>query len=139
MSRRRWRLGAALVELALIGSVGAATVGPGTSTEANAAADEYQDQVLFGESVFAEICSACHGASGEGFIGPPLIGPRALSGFRNAQRVYDFASRDMPADAPGTLSSDEYWAVIAYLLQQNGYNPSEQALNPVTATDVTFE
>jgi cytochrome c len=89
-----------------------------------------------GASLFARQCAACHGAHGEG-LGPYprlISGPRAAFDFANdpsipktvgnywpyATTIYDYIHRAMPLTAPGSLSSDEVYSVIAYLLAENG-------------------
>jgi mono/diheme cytochrome c family protein len=99
---------------------------------------DYAAQVLVGEWVFAEQCARCHGAAGEGGEAPRLVGDRGVQGFRNAQRLFDFVSFSMPVDDPGSLAEEEYWAVVAYLLEQNGYNPDQIPVDPVNASDISF-
>lgn len=71
--------------------------------------------------------STCHGTRPppEGFtfpknFAPALVGANALTRFENAQELYDFVRARMPYQAPGTLTPDEYWALVAYLLRQRG-------------------
>lgn len=71
--------------------------------------------------------STCHGARHppEGFtfpknFAPALVGPTALTRFENAQMLFDFISARMPYQAPGTMTRDEYWALVAYLMRQRG-------------------
>ncbi len=71
-------------------------------------------------------CSAhgCHNdpRAGAGFTfpdAPPIMGPGTLARFHTAQDLYDFVSTRMPYQVPGTMSSDDYWAVVAYLLQKH--------------------
>jgi S-disulfanyl-L-cysteine oxidoreductase SoxD len=84
-----------------------------------------------GEPVYVARCAGCHGASGEGTpAGPRLIDPTPFQAGVNqptignywpyATTVWDYVHRAMPYDAPGSLSSDEVYALTAYLLAQNG-------------------
>ncbi len=50
---------------------------------------------------------------------PPIMGPGTLTGFHAAQDLYNFVSTRMPYQAPGTLASADYWAVVAYLLKKH--------------------
>jgi mono/diheme cytochrome c family protein len=89
-------------------------------------------QVARGKQVFADNCSECHGAAGEGTDdGPRLVGTGVLAleaargskrdvKFRTAGDVYAFAMRKMPADDPASLTADQYLAVVAYVLSANG-------------------
>ena len=98
-------------------------------------------QVASGQQVFRQICASCHGDQGEGIEdAPPIIGAgNALSDYRTAARLYNFISSEMPNDDPGSLSSQEYYDVLAYLLDQNGMNPSGQAVNSSTAANIPLQ
>lgn len=89
-----------------------------------------------GAAVFAQKCSACHGAHGEG-VGPypRLIGRDPRAGFPFGQdpsyvktvgnywpyatTLYDYVHRAMPLTQPGSLSPDEVYSVVDYLLAEN--------------------
>jgi S-disulfanyl-L-cysteine oxidoreductase SoxD len=84
-----------------------------------------------GEPIFAARCASCHGAAGEGTSsGPRLVDPSPYQVGVNqptignywpyATTVWDYIHRAMPFDAPGSLTSDEVYAVTAYLLAENG-------------------
>jgi hypothetical protein len=51
-----------------------------------------------------------------------------LNGSSTAAALYDFTSKQMPANAPGRLSKQNYLDVIAYILARNGYPSGDQAL-----------
>jgi cytochrome c len=84
-----------------------------------------------GAKVYEEKCVACHGAGGKG--GPyavlvsdaPLQGrgieaPKTIRNFwANATTVYDYIRRAMPWPEPRTLSDEEVYALVAYILEQN--------------------
>jgi len=84
-----------------------------------------------GAKVYAEKCIACHGEGGTGGVNDALVGGigSLASGSPNktvgsywpyATTVFDYVRRAMPMQAPGTLSSDEIYAVSAYILFLNG-------------------
>ena len=89
-------------------------------------------QVDQGRQLFAEHCASCHGDSGQGTDdGPNVTGKRALPlepragskrgvTFRSAADVYAFVANNMPADDPGTLTAEQYNAVVAFALSANG-------------------
>jgi cytochrome c len=52
---------------------------------------------------------------------PALIGPGALGKFGNGVALEAFISAKMPFQKPGSLTSDTYWRLTAFLLRQNGY------------------
>src|SRR5499427_9182539 len=85
-----------------------------------------------GETVFAEKCVACHGEKGAGKPNDQLVGGRGtLTGdqapvktvgsfWPYATTLFDYVRRAMPLNAPKSLSNDEVYAVVAYLLRLNG-------------------
>jgi alcohol dehydrogenase (cytochrome c) len=87
-------------------------------------------QAAQGGSVYAESCASCHGAHLQGDAAPPLIGQtlKAAYGTGTAAQLYDFISRQMPQNAPGSLSEPQYLDVTAYILAQNGVPAGTAAL-----------
>ncbi len=82
-------------------------------------------QANAGAAVYAQSCAACHGSQLEGVAAPALKGP-AFGDMANAQSLtgdalLDVVSNTMPQSDPGSLKPEEYNAVTAYILQQNGY------------------
>ncbi|HZW03254.1 MAG TPA: cytochrome c [Anaerolineaceae bacterium] len=92
------------------------------------------DQVAAGAEVFEAECVECHTAGG---IGPEL-NAATLSAYGNAQALYDYTSANMPLDAPGSLSEQQYWDVTAHVLQEAGQLPADVVLGPDTASGVTI-
>jgi mono/diheme cytochrome c family protein len=82
-------------------------------------------QASAGAAIFAQSCATCHGANLEGVAGPALKGPAfhqmAAAQALNAQSLLTVVSQSMPQDNPGSLTPEQYNAVVAYILQQNGY------------------
>jgi len=83
-----------------------------------------------GAPIYAEKCSACHGANGEGTAAAPkLVDPAPFQTGVTAPTignywpypttVWDYINRAMPFNAPGSLTADEVYALTAYLLAQN--------------------
>lgn len=66
---------------------------------------------------------------------PPLAGPGALTRFRTAGDMHAFIQAWMPYQEPGLLTSDEYWAIEAYILKQNGLSAPDP-LDDSTASAV---
>lgn len=76
-----------------------------------------------GGKVYAGQCARCHGEDGGGLIGPAIIGPDArLGNYRSGSGLLDYVASTMPQDAPGSLDSAQYRAVVVYLLKRNGYD-----------------
>ena len=77
-------------------------------------AQDAERQVAQGQAVYARRCARCHGARGEGKMGPSLIGAEHhLSGYGTADVLFDYTRQVMPADRPGRMLEVEYWAVLA--------------------------
>lgn len=89
-------------------------------------------QATAGAQLYASSCAACHGVQLEGVAAPALKGP-AFGEMSNAQSLtaatlLDVIANTMPQSDPGSLKPDEYAAVTAYILQQNGYPAGTAAL-----------
>jgi cytochrome c len=107
------------------------------------------DQVAQGEQLFAKHCATCHGKAGEGTKkAPPVVGKDALpldppekakvrkTQFHTAQDVAQFVSTKMPAKKPGSLTADEYYAILAFDLKANGVDVSGKKIDPTTAAAI---
>ena len=72
-----------------------------------------------GARVFAVSCAKCHGVAGEGTpAAPPVWGPQSYNigaGMSRVRTAAEFISRNMPFDAPGTLSDSQAFNVAAYV------------------------
>jgi mono/diheme cytochrome c family protein len=95
------------------------------------------EQVAQGEQVYARACASCHGVNLEGPVGPPLDVAR-LTAYGTVARLYQYTRGTMPIDAPGSLSDQEYYDVIAYLLQRNDLLPPDTTLDASTAPTVAI-
>ena len=89
-------------------------------------------QAQAGTAIYSQACAACHGQQLEGVAAPALKGS-AFGEMANAQgltadALLDVISNTMPQSDPGSLKPDEYNAVTAYILQQNGYPAGSAAL-----------
>src|SRR5947199_5274702 len=88
-----------------------------------------------GSEVFADQCAACHGTFGEGAGRFPKVagGAGTLTQDRPqltvgsywpfAPTLWDYINRAMPMQAPHTLSSDDVYALTAYILNLNDIVP----------------
>lgn len=87
-----------------------------------------------GAGVYAQQCAACHGPALEGGAGPPLKGSvfqqmaaaQALTG----ETLLSVVTQTMPQSSPASLPPAQYAAVVAYLLEQNGYPPGSTEVVP---------
>jgi S-disulfanyl-L-cysteine oxidoreductase SoxD len=84
-----------------------------------------------GAQVYAGTCAQCHGATGMEGPSPPLVGGRHTLRTANpiktigsywpyATTLYDYVYRAMPFSAPQSLTPDEVYSVVAWLLHRNG-------------------
>ena len=106
-----------------------------------------------GGDIYARQCAACHGPKGEGGPADALVGaePQGVAPFgpeyerwRNersdvpftignywpyATTLFDYIRRAMPSPAPGTLTADQTYSVVAWLLAQNGIIADTAVMN----------
>src|SRR5215470_6297981 len=111
---------------ALCGAVAYAQVPAGAGRGAVAPGEALftSAQALAGKAAYARSCASCHGSRvDDGNSAPPLRGAAFLGkyGGKSAADLFSFVSTKMPASSPGSLGSDEYARIIAYVLQQNGF------------------
>jgi cytochrome c len=90
-----------------------------------------QGTVKRGAQVYAAKCAGCHGPTGREGPKNRLVGGRDTLASPNpvktvgsywpyATTLYDYIRRAMPFDAPQSLSPDDVYSVVAWLLHQNG-------------------
>ena len=88
-----------------------------------------------GATIYASKCASCHGSKGEGGSADRLVGRNAGDSFAYATdaklirtvgsywpyatTLFDYTSRAMPFPRPGTLTADESYALVAYILFLN--------------------
>ncbi len=83
-------------------------------------ATEVAPDLTAGAEVFSSNCAACHGASGEGGIGPAVIGEGTLTRFETADEVLTFVSVGSPGSMPGfetRLTPDDLNDVAQFLFE----------------------
>jgi alcohol dehydrogenase (cytochrome c) len=68
-----------------------------------------------GKAVFTQYCSACHGASGEGSVGPPLKGESAKKNLSQAVAFIKEPKTPMPKLFPKPLSEQDVADVAAFV------------------------
>jgi cytochrome c len=107
---------------------------------------EGRGTVAEGRDVYARRCARCHGANGEGGDEPkqaPLVGgrgslktPKPLktigSYWPYAPTIWDYVNRAMPLDRPGTLTHDQVYSLVAFLLHMNGIIGENDVLDAKT-------
>src|SRR5438046_7320335 len=105
-----------------------------------------------GEKVYQTKCLVCHGDKLQGTpLGDRLIGGRGTlvnnspakapvktveSYWPYATSVFDYVKRAMPFNAPGSLSDDEAYAVVAYILGEANIVAKNEVINAGTLARV---
>ena len=107
-----------------------------------------EEQASRGMALYGDACATCHGRQLTGGTASPLAGPDFVRRWNRAgvagpgdpaaafwgwgaATVEDFffiVSTTMPQGSAGSLSSEEYVDVVAYILQRNGYAPGDTPL-----------
>jgi cytochrome c len=105
-----------------------------------------------GKQVYESACAACHGADLRGVAGLPnmpagpalrLAGGRGTLNTANpvmtvesywpyATTLFDYVRRAMPFQAPGSLTTDEIYAVVAYILAEGNVIDNTTVLDAQT-------
>jgi mono/diheme cytochrome c family protein len=83
------------------------------------------EQAARGQEHYDVFCANCHGVDmeGQGVDVPPLADEAFTKKWRGRtlKALFDLVSQAMPENRPGTLKPEVYSAVIAYILQENGF------------------
>jgi len=99
-----------------------------------------QGSVLQGEAIYAHSCAGCHGRAGEGGLADALVGGNGSlatarpvrtvgSYWPYATTLFDYVRRAMPYNAPQSLTADQTYAVVAYVLRLNQIVPDGAVLD----------
>lgn len=101
--------------------------------------------VAEGATIYAAKCASCHGKSGEGASAERLVATDSGKNFDFAMNgklvkavgnywpyattLYDYTYRAMPFMQPGTLTPDETYALVAYILALNKVVPEDAVMD----------
>jgi len=107
-----------------------------------------------GEKVYAAKCQSCHGPNGQGGSADRLVDRESGKNWdfaTNAKLVktvgnywpyattlYDYTNRAMPFTQPGTLTPDETYSLVAYILALNKIVPEDAVMNRATLPKVVM-
>lgn len=107
-----------------------------------------------GAQVYAEKCAACHGEKLEGIPQPGVGGDKLLGGrdslatktpvktvesyWPYATTLFDYVKRAMPFNSPGSLSDDEVYSVVAYILSEAKITQPTETMGPQTLPKVVM-
>src|SRR3954468_8013768 len=83
-----------------------------------------------GAQIFAQKCAACHGENGAGGTASSLLPKGPITSINGAEKsianfwpyastLFDYIRRAMPWQQPKSLTSDEVYALTAYVLALN--------------------
>lgn len=103
--------------------------------------------VAQGQQVYGETCASCHGDRGQGKPMDQLVGGQGTlanekpiktvgSYWPYATTLFDYVRRAMPFNAPESLTNDQVYAVVAYVLQLNGIVDQGAVMNARTLPKV---
>ncbi len=105
-----------------------------------------------GTKVYADNCAACHGEHLEGnpakgIGGDKLIGGRGTLATKTpvktvesywpyATTLFDYVERTMPFSSPGSLTNDQVYSVVAYILSEAKIIKATDTMNASTLAKV---
>src|SRR6266851_3270101 len=107
-----------------------------------------------GQKVYADSCAVCHGDKLQGIPtagigGDKLIGGRGTlsseapvktieSYWPYATTLFDYVKRSMPFTAPGSLSDDQVYSVVAYILAEANILPKNAAVDANSLANIAM-
>ena len=124
---------------------------PAAAGPSAAAPATFADQVAAGQTLYAQNCASCHGDAGQGDKAPRVVGikegalpldPPADRKYRKTRfvtvaDVATFVVANMPPKKAGSLTADQYWAILAFDLHANGID-LPAPLTPAMAATLTI-
>jgi S-disulfanyl-L-cysteine oxidoreductase SoxD len=115
---------------------------------------EGRGTVADGAKLYATKCQSCHGANGAGGSAERLVDrdsgknwdfatdPKLVKAIGNywpyATTLYDYTYRAMPFMQPGTLTPNETYSLVAYLLALNKIVPEDAVMDRATLSKVVM-
>jgi cytochrome c len=115
---------------------------------------EGRGTVAEGAATYATKCASCHGKGGEGASFDKLVATdsgenfafgrdpslaRAIGNYwPYASTLYDYTMRSMPFTTPGTLTADEVYGLVAYLLSLNKVVGADAVMDKTTLPKVVM-
>ncbi len=104
------------------------------------------DQAAQGAKLYGDNCASCHGTGGEGNAKvPSVVGKNALpldpqapsqlrkAKFHTAADVFQFVKTSMPPNKGGSLTDEQYAAIMAFDLKANGVDLGGKTVDATTA------
>jgi len=94
-----------------------------------------EEQNALGAEIWEAKCQFCHTEGGLG----TRITPVVLAQYGSPAGVVDYTRLAMPYGMGGTLTDDEYHAVVAFLLHEHGLIPVDMAVGPASVDTFQLE
>jgi cytochrome c5 len=107
-----------------------------------------------GEKIYAESCAVCHGDKLQGIPTAGIGGDRLIGGrgtltseapvktvesyWPYATTLFDYIKRAMPFTAPGSLSDEQVYSVVAYILGEANILPKNAAVNASSLPNIVM-
>jgi alcohol dehydrogenase (cytochrome c) len=92
-----------------------------------------QSQAVAGRLAYARACGLCHGAALQGGAAVALSGDAFArtwgDGRHQGQDFFDAIAKQMPKNAPGSVSRADNLAIAAFILDSNGYQAGPEPLS----------
>lgn len=92
-------------------------------------------QAVSGQFLYYENCAECHGASLEGNFGPGLDAPNGNVQWNSISFVWNYMIQHMPEGNAGGLRTDQYLAIMSFLMKSNGDPPGPTPLRADAANE----
>jgi cytochrome c len=139
-----------LTALSILGGC-ATTSAPPPAAASAAPPASFAAQVAEGQTLYGNNCANCHGDAGLGGKAPRVVGIKVgafpldpptdrkyrKGRFVTVADVAQFVVANMPPGKAGSLTNDQYWAILAFDLHANGIDlPSP--LTPEAAQTLTI-
>lgn len=123
-----------IVVMAAFGSLawaGAAFAAGGPYTE---------QQAEDGHVKFNNNCAQCHGPKLDGALGPNLHDAafQKLFAGKPVSELRDFVYNNMPQNAPKSLSDEQLYPILAWILKKNNVPAGDQPLTKASADSAQF-
>ena len=99
--------------------------------------------VAEGATIYAAKCASCHGAKGQGGAADRLVATepnqRTVGNYwPYATTLYDYTFRSMPFMQPGSLTPNETYALVAFILNMNGIVPESAVMDAASLPKVVM-
>ncbi len=140
------RVMAGAFTMVCVAACGGAEAGAPAAGAPSTAASTTGDQTAVGAKLYAENCASCHGNGGEGNAKAPAVvgrgalpldppaGHKRTAKFHTAADIFQFVKANMPPDKPGSLTDEQYAAILTFDLKANGVDMTGKKLDATTAS-----